>query len=152
VNNSSLKACRQRAEAALQTAAERISGASQEGPRISYFDWETPAPATPHLLTFLATVRFAEGERSFRVPIDIAKLAAEGRAADLEKLHAILSARHAGLDDRYTLLQALEWLLAISLEQAESQLSPTERQLQVRRLLLIESSFAEKQEGQTSKS
>ena len=137
MNNSSLKACRQRAEAALQTAAERISGASQEGPRISYFDWETPAPATPHLLTFLATVRFAEGERSFRVPIDIAKLAAEGRAADLEKLHAILSARHAGLDTSRSLAAAVEWLLGISLEQAEPQLSPSDRRQKVRKLLLV---------------
>jgi hypothetical protein len=50
---------RQRGEAALSAASEeRISGVS---PVVSYFDWETPALSTPHLLTFLARVRTQRG-------------------------------------------------------------------------------------------
>jgi len=59
-------------------------------------------------------------------------LAAEGRTADLERLHNILAARHAGIGDRHSLLCSLEWMLDISLEQAEPELSPTERKVKVR--------------------
>jgi hypothetical protein len=65
----------------------------------------------------------------------VAGLAAGGRTADLEKLHAILSARHAGLDDRYSLVGAVEWMLNISLEKTEPQLSPTKRRSKTQELL-----------------
>ena len=122
-----LKANRQRAEAVPDAAAERVSEASQEEPILSYFDWEIPALSAPQFITFLARVRFAEGERSFRAPIDVARLATEGRTTDLERLHGILAMRHAGLDDRRSLLEALEWLFAISLEQTTPELDADER-------------------------
>jgi hypothetical protein len=130
-----LEACRQRAEAALQTAAERTSQASQEGAVVVYFDWEIPELSAPHLFTFLARVRSQAGERSLRIPIDIAKLDADGRTADLERLCDILATRHAQLDDRHSLVHAVEWLLTISLEQIEPELSPAERQVKMCRLL-----------------
>jgi hypothetical protein len=124
-----------------QAAAERIWSSSQEGSSVSsvvsYFDWEIPELTAAHLITFLARVRCQGCERSFRIPIDVAKLATEGRTADLEKLHAILSARHAGLDTSRSLAAAVEWLLGISLEQAEPQLSPSDRRQKVRKLLLV---------------
>jgi hypothetical protein len=99
-----------------RAAAERVSEASRpEEPVVISFDWEIPALASPHLITFLARVRSQAGERSFRIPIDVAKLAAEGRTSDLERLHAILAMRHAGVDDHRSLVQSLEWLLNISL-------------------------------------
>jgi len=39
--------------------------------------------------------------------------------------------------DRHSLLCSLEWMLDISLEQAEPELSPTERKVKVRQLLLF---------------
>jgi hypothetical protein len=76
-------------------------------------------------------------------PISGASLASEGRTADLEKLHAILSARHAGLDDGHSLLEAVEWLLGISFEQTAPEPSPAERQVKVRQLLLVSPSLNE---------
>jgi hypothetical protein len=123
--------------------AERLSGTSPirpldsvESPLIVYFDWEIPKLATPRLLTFLARVRCGARERSFRVPINVARKT-EGRTADLEKLHNILATRHAGLDDRSSLLEALQWMLNISLEQTDPELSFSERQNKVRELLFV---------------
>jgi hypothetical protein len=131
-----LEIYRQRAEAAPDADAERISQTSQEGPVVVFFDWEIPSLTTPHFVTFLARVRSQAGERSFRIPIDVAKLATEGRTTDLERLLDILATRHAGLDDRHSLVQSLAWLLSISLEQTSPQLTENERQLKVRQLLL----------------
>ena len=97
-------AARRRAERKPERAAERISEAAQDRPIVTYFDWEIPELTAQHLNTFLALVRYQAGERSFRIPIDVARLAAEGRTADLEKLLAILSARQAGLDGRHSLV------------------------------------------------
>jgi hypothetical protein len=116
-----LEARQRTAEKLLQQAAERVSEASQEGPRVSYFDWEFPDLTTPNLFTFLARVRCQAGERSLRFQIDIARLAAEGRTADLERLLNILAARHAGLDDRHSLVKSVEWMLSISLKQTSPQ-------------------------------
>jgi hypothetical protein len=80
---------------------------------VSFFDWEIPELTTPQLIAFLALVRYQASERSFRIPIDVARLASEGRTADLERLHDILAARHAGIDDRYSLLRSPEWMLTI---------------------------------------
>jgi hypothetical protein len=131
-----LEASRRTAKAALQAAAEHVSGASQDGSVASYFNWEIPELITPHLITFLARVRCHADERSLRFQIDVGSLAAHGRTGDLEKLHAILSARHAGLDDRHSLMQAIEWMVNVSLEQVAPELSPAERQVKVRQLLL----------------
>jgi hypothetical protein len=143
---------RRRAEAALDAATEGALGASQEALALASFDWEIPGLDTPHLITFLARVRCQGCEHSLRIPIDVARLAAQGRTADLERLQDILAIRHAGLDDRHSLVKSVEWMLSISLEQTKPELSPAERQLKVRRLLLIESPFARKQEARTSKS
>jgi hypothetical protein len=131
-----LEIYRQRAEAAPDADAERTSQTSQEGPVVVFFDWEIPELGAPHFVTFLARVRSQAGERSLRIPIDVARLAAEGKTSDLETLHAILATRHAGLDDRYSLVGAVEWLLTISLEQTEPALSPLERRSKMQELLL----------------
>jgi len=132
-----LEHCRRTTGTALSAAAERVSEASEGQSIVTSFDWEIPELTTPHLNTFLARIHCQAGERSFRIPIDVARLAAEGRTADLERLHDILATRHAGLDNRYSLLQSLEWMLNISLEQAEPELSPSERQVKVHQLLFI---------------
>jgi hypothetical protein len=133
-----LAACRQRAETASEAGAEHVWSAAQVGSSVVYFDWEIPELAALRSLTFLARVRFAEGERSLRIPIDVASLAAQERTADLERLHDILATRHAGLDDRYSLLRSIEWMLTISLEQTSPELTPDERQLKVRHYCSLE--------------
>jgi hypothetical protein len=115
---------------------ERISGTAQEELVVSYFDWEIPELGAPHFVTFLARIRSQTGERSLRIPIDVARLAAEGRTADLEKLLDILGTRHAGLDTSPSRLAAVEWLLGVSLEQTEPELSPAERRSKMQGLLL----------------
>ena len=132
-------AARRRAERKPERAAERISEAAQDRPIVTYFDWEIPELTAPHLNTFLALVRYQAGERSFRIPIDVARLAAEGRTADLEKLLAILSARQAGLDGRHSLVGPSNGCWLSALEQTEPELSLAERQVKVRQLLLFES-------------
>jgi hypothetical protein len=135
-NAKELEACRQRTEATHQTADRGgLEMSSVDLPIVSFFDWEPVELTTPHLITFRARVRFAFVSRSFRVRIDVTKLASDGRTADLERLHNILAARHAGLDDGRSLLGALEWLLNLSTEQTEPELSPGERRLKVRTLL-----------------
>jgi len=99
-----LEHCRRTTGTALSAAAERVSEASEGQSIVTSFDWEIPELTTPHLNTFLARIHCQAGERSFRIPIDVARLAAEGRTADLEKLLAILSARQAGLDGRHSLV------------------------------------------------
>jgi hypothetical protein len=133
-----LEECQRHTDAAHPKSVSRMSpsGSPVEYCAV-YFDWEIPELPSPHQITFLARVRSTEGERSLRIPIDVASLAAQGKTADLETLHAILSARHAGLDDPNSLLLALEWLLAISLEQTQPQLSPAEQQAKMRQLLLF---------------
>jgi hypothetical protein len=127
---------RQRGEAAFPSTTERVLGASSVGsPVVAYFDWEIPELTTPHLITFLARIRSQTGERSFRIPIDIARLAAEGRTSDLERLHNVLSLRHAGIDTPSARLEAIEWLLDISLEQTEAELSPDKRRSKIQELL-----------------
>jgi hypothetical protein len=131
-NDEGIEVYRRHAEG----AANRVSGTSQERSIVSYFDWEIPALTTPHLLTFLARVRCGARERSLRVPIDIAKLEAGGRTADLERLHGILALRHAGIDTPHSLLAGIEWMLDVSFQQQQPRWNAKQRNQKVRELLL----------------
>jgi hypothetical protein len=125
------------AERLLQEVAERLLGPPRNEPDGLIFDWEIPPLTNRSLLTFIAEVHCQGDKSKVRFQIDIAKLQTAGRTADLERLGNILSARHAGIDDRRSLLSSLEWMLTISLEQTAPQLNVNERQLQARRLLLL---------------
>jgi hypothetical protein len=122
----------------LEEGAGRLSGQSQpQGePDGLIFHWEAPSLSNPALFTFIAEVHRQRDKSKVRFQIDTAKLETAGRTADLEKLRDILVARHAGIDDRRSLLRSIEWMLTISLEQTSPELTPDERQLKVRQLLL----------------
>jgi hypothetical protein len=133
-----LARCRETAKRLLQGVAERLLGRPRNEPDGLIFDWEIPSLTNHTLLTFIAEVHFREGKNKLRFQIDIAKLQTAGRTADLERLSNILSARHAGTDNRRSLLHALEWMLETSLEQTAPDLSLYERRLQAARWLFLE--------------
>ena len=132
-----LARCRETAGRLLKASAERLSRPPGNEPDGLVFDWEIPDLSNPALLTFIAEVHCRGDKSKFRFTIDIAQLQTAGRTSDLEKVSGILSARHAGIDDRRSLLRSLEWMLEISLEQTAPELSRNERQRQARRLLFL---------------
>src|ERR1700751_4477750 len=100
MKDSELARCRETTEKLLQEIAKRLSDPSRNEPDGLIFDWEIPSLTNPVLLTFIAEVHCRGDRNKLRFQIDIAKLQTAGRTADLERLHNILSARHAGIDDR----------------------------------------------------
>jgi hypothetical protein len=121
----------------LKEATGRLSEQARDEPDGLIFDWEPPSLTNPALLSFIAEVHLRGDKSKFRFTLDLDKLASAGRTADLEKLHTVLGARHAGIDDRRSLLHALEWMLEISLEQTAPDLSLNERRRRARRLLFL---------------
>jgi hypothetical protein len=132
-----LARCRETAKRLLQGVAERLLGRPRNEPDGLIFDWEIPPLTNPTLATFIAAVHCQGDKSKLRFQIDIAKLQTAGRTADLERLSNILSARHAGIHDRRSLLDSLEWMLTISLEQTAPEFNLNERCLQARRLLFL---------------
>jgi hypothetical protein len=120
-----------------QETPERLLAPPQSEPDGLMFGWEFPALSNPTCWTFQVEVRRQEERSKFRFSLDLAKLQAAGRATDLGRIQEILALRHAGLDDRHSLLRALEWMLVLSAEQILPELSLTERQARARRLLLL---------------
>jgi hypothetical protein len=110
---------------------------SQNEPDGLSFDWEHLDLSNPARSTFFGVVRRRGERRTFRFSIDANKLAAGGKEADLDKLLDILAARHAGLDDRPSLLRGIEWMRIISLEQASPETRFIERRLAAREELLL---------------
>jgi hypothetical protein len=94
-------------------------------------DWEIPACAADPII-FLANISRSNRKSSIRFGIDLKRL----QTVQLEKLRAFLTHCHAGTLGHYNLVLNLAWLLQISLTQTAPQLSPAERQLKVRQLLL----------------
>jgi hypothetical protein len=130
-----LARCRETTDRLLKEAAELRS--TRDEPDGLVFDWEPPSLTNPTLLTFIAEVHCRGDKSKFQFTLDIAQLQTAGRTSDLQKLNDILVARHAGIDNRRSLLHALEWMLEISLEQTAPELSRNERLRQARRLLFL---------------
>ena len=59
------------------------------------------------------------------------------KKANLRRLENFLNRRHAGLTTPYEMVRHLAWLLELSLQQSQPQLSRAERQREVRQLLLV---------------
>jgi hypothetical protein len=96
------------------------------------FDWDPPTKIG-HILFRARIERF--GQISLNTfEIDLFRLS----HAELVQLQIFLGRRHAGLTTHYEIAWHLSWLLGISLQQTEPQVSPTERQRKVRQLLLAE--------------
>jgi hypothetical protein len=110
---------------------------SQSEPDGLSFDWEHPDLSNPARSTFFGEVHRRSERRTFRFSIDASKLAAAGRETDLDKLLDVLVARHAGLDDRPSLLRAIEWMRIISLEQTSPEIRFIKRRLAAREELLL---------------
>ncbi len=125
---------RRAAERLLQEAPERILGGSpRHEPDGLSFDWEIPELTKLNLLTFIAEVHCQGDKSQVRFQIDLAKL----QTPELEELHNILARRHAGLDDRRSLLRSIEWMLTISLSQTSPHLTEAERKRAAQRELLL---------------
>src|SRR4029077_5890360 len=115
-----------------EAAVERLLGSPRRGELTGLiFDWEIPELTNPTLTTYFGEVHWPADKIEFRFSIDHAKLP----EADKERLLSILSARHAGIDDRSSLLRSLEWMMTISLGQTAPELSLSERQRRARQLL-----------------
>lgn len=95
------------------------------------FDWDTPTKIGG--IVFRARLERAGQISTNTFEIDLLKL----KHAELEQLHLFLGRRHAGLTTHYEMSWHLAWLLEISIQQTEPQLSPAERQRKVRQLLLV---------------
>jgi hypothetical protein len=115
-----------------QQADERVLG---DSPRREVtglrFDWEPLALSEPNLVIFSAEVHYQDERARVRFGIDLKLL----QTPELEELHRILSTRHAGLDNRQSLLRSIEWMLTISLGQVEPSLALEERKERARQLL-----------------
>jgi hypothetical protein len=91
------------------------------------FDWEVPRQ--PDCIVFQLRLE----RRSQHSAIDLRRM----RKAGLEHLYNFLAKRHAGLDHSHELTRAITWLLTVSLQQQQPDMSNSKsRALQVRQLLL----------------
>src|SRR5262249_30262158 len=89
--------------------------------------------AHPKIFIFAAEVHYGKRKKKTRFPLDLEKLEVARREADLVRIAEIFSLRHAGRDDRASLLLAIEWLLTLSLEQTRPKLNLKERQIRAHR-------------------
>jgi hypothetical protein len=143
------RAYRQRPKAALSAGAERIFCSPRtDSDQVSIeFDWEVPASAGDPII-FLAAIVRGGRESSIRFAIDLQRL----QSVELERFHDFLAGYQARTVTHYELAWHLSWLLETWLIQTQSELACEELHAKVRQLLLVESSFAGKQEIRTSKS
>jgi hypothetical protein len=121
--------CRQRAETALQAAAERVSDSprSDTDQATIALDWEVPLQAHAPI-PFEIRIGRRGRESSICFVIDLNQL----ETGDLQTLHDSLAYPPRG----YWLARAVAWLLDISLQQRQPSLSGEERAREVRQLLL----------------
>jgi hypothetical protein len=95
-----------------------------------FFDW-LPAVVSGHVTFRTAIVRGAT-RSSVEFTVDLARLDSD----ELERLHGVLSRRHAGLDSGPEIAASVAWLLGLSLQQT-SCLDLHARRFAVRQILLV---------------
>lgn len=95
-----------------------------------FFDW-LPAVVSGYVTFRTAIVRGAT-RSSVEFTVDLARLDSD----ELERLHGVLSRRHAGLDSGPEIAASVAWLLGLSLQQT-SCLDLHARRLAVRQMLLV---------------
>jgi hypothetical protein len=121
---------RRRGETAPSHSAERCFPPSD--PVGLTFDW------VPHVqdgrITFQVRLERRGQKSAIDFTIDLTRLS----EIELEYLHDFLARRHAGRTTHYEIAWSLSWLLERSIQQSEARLTPAERHLKVRQLLLAE--------------
>ena len=129
-NAEELEACRQRAQAALQASAHRVSEAPRtDSDQVSIqFGWEVPSRAHAPIV-FEVRVRRRRRENTINFAIDLDRL----QTGDLQILHDLLAYPPRG----YWLARAVAWLVDASLRQQQPHWSDKQRNQRVRELLLV---------------